>query len=208
MLSSLHDNTQPWVGGNRNPLCPAIEVGFCSCCKKTGAPSLPRSATIRAAPLRGQASCRVSNRRARRRGVRGKVRNSRHDRCASLRTPPCGLFSSKLPSAMKPWREVYDLAHPAAGPPPPLDQTSHHGQVERPKPARKPNPEDDTDFSDLFPPEQGADEEGPGSSQNSSRQAFRAATVAGAVPSRLWRGRTGHLPSGPPYQQDPSFPQP
>jgi hypothetical protein len=55
------------------------------------------------------------------------------------------------------------MAHLAAGPPVPLDQTIHHGQVERPKPAWRPNSEDNADFSDLPPPEQGEDEEGPGS---------------------------------------------
>lgn len=54
---------------------------------------------------------------------------------------------------------------------PPLVQTSHHGQVERLKPAWKPKPEDNTDFSGLLPPKQGEDEEGPGGSQNGSTQA-------------------------------------
>ena len=67
---------------------------------------------------------------------------------------------------------VYHIAHRPAEPP--FVQTNHPGQIERPKPAWKPNPEDDTDFSDLVPPEEGEGEEGPGSPKKGSRQAFCA----------------------------------
>ena len=59
-------------------------------------------------------------------------------------------------------------------PAPPLDQTIHHGQLNRPEPAWKPNSEDDTDFSDLIPPEWDKDEEGPGSPEKGNKQASDA----------------------------------
>ena len=57
---------------------------------------------------------------------------------------------------------------------PPFVQTSHHGQVERLKLAWRPNPEDDTDFSGLLPPEEGEGGEGSGCSNKGSRQAVSA----------------------------------